>query len=495
MRFIPIIAILTSGASFLPLSAQADSADFPCLNPPSMNSTVPSDTPIADQNSLNCFAWQEFIALNWTASDIDTPAPDDPMAYFGRPGDLTPTVWETYSDIHHVFLKDGAHPPPFGHFGPQSEACAAHLESGKRVLTRDSKFNVNFEFPEDVAEAFPFNGAPAWLADRDGNQVFYEILMNRDEYDYIVENELYNAMTAYLKTAGGQHVDLPRGKAGGAVGSIELKAAWIEVPDPENTPKWGTYKLSEAVIHDQAEGTCDTAIVALAGLHIIHKTTSQPQWIWATFEHKNNAPDQRDVDSGNFDDIYRFFNPACAPIAIPKQCVGNVLGGCDSNKIPGGAPDMTSCVPNTPPGYCVSSECAPSPVQVTRQFPIPNGQDNLVQDANKAAQALIREAAGEDSVFANYMLIDVLWSDSPVDENITNRPPPTTPLSISGMRPSPTEHPISNTTMETYIQGTTCIMCHQGAGLNQPTGFGDTESFASDYSFSFSNAQFPPNAE
>ena len=44
-------------------------AQFPCpFNPPTLTSEVPSDTPVNDQAALNCFAWQEFIALNWLAA-------------------------------------------------------------------------------------------------------------------------------------------------------------------------------------------------------------------------------------------------------------------------------------------------------------------------------------------------------------------------------------------------------------------------------------------
>ncbi len=479
------------------VAAAQDSPDFPCLNPPTLDSTVPSDSPITDQNSLNCFAWQEFIALNWKADGIDAPAGPDPVANFGAPDDTGPTVWETYSDIHSVFLPDGSPPPPFGELPPAPAACAETYTPGTRVLTRSSKVSVDFEAPDDIAEAFPFDGSPNWLADRDGNQVWYEIMINRDEFDYIVANRLYNAVEGYLATLGGQKVDLPRGRTGGAVGAIELKSAWVEVPDPAQ-PVWSTYKLTEALIHDPAHGSCETATLALVGLHIIHKTESQPQWIWSTFEHVANAPDAAAVSAGDVGNEFRFFNPSCAPQAIPAQCVGNSVARpdgtlfCDAAKV--GSPTETSCTPNASPGFCVTPDCPPMPVQVAREHAIADGQDNLVASLNAAAQSMIR-AAAPDSVFANYMLVDVLWSDSPVDENTPNRGPSTAPLSISGMRPAPTERPVANTTMETYIQGTTCISCHMGAKLAWPSQNDALTPFASDYSFSFQNARPIPAGE
>ncbi len=492
---------LTSGivAGLFSSMAAAESHDtavpaFPCLNPPALSSDIPSDSPITDQNALNCFAWQQFIALNWTAAPgATTAAANDPGTFFGPPGDNAPTVWETYSDIHTIFRPNGETPLPFGQRPPLPSACQSYGTSGTRAITRTSKVTVDFDVPDDAAEAFPFNGSPNWLADRDGNQVFFEILVNRDEYDFIVENRLYNALTGYLATASGQKVDLPRGVLGGQTGSIEFKAAWLTVTDP-NDPKWARYKMSEAVLYDPANDTCSQSPIALIGLHILHKTTSQPQWVWSTFEHVDNAPDQADVDAGSVADTFTFFNPSCTPQKIPAQCVGNATPSCDSTVKANPPLTMTSCAPNDSPAFCVTPECPAMPVQITREHAIPDGQDNLVTDLNAAAQAMIRKAA-PDSVFANYMLVGVLWSDSPVDENTATVPPPHAPLSISGMRPAPTERPVANTTMETYVQNTTCIQCHMNAELALPSNDSSLTPFASDYSFVFGNAKSPSTAD
>ena len=60
---------------------------------PSLTSEVPGDTPVNDQNSINCFAWQEFIALNWPAAKTGggKPAKIGPED-FGRPNDWKPVV-------------------------------------------------------------------------------------------------------------------------------------------------------------------------------------------------------------------------------------------------------------------------------------------------------------------------------------------------------------------------------------------------------------------
>ena len=66
---------------------------------------------------------------------------------------------------------------------------------------------------------------------------------------------------------------------------MELKAAWRVLTDPAQSSR---YLTGQAVLVNN--GVCSTATVGLVGLHIIHKTVTQPQWIWATFEHVDNVP-------------------------------------------------------------------------------------------------------------------------------------------------------------------------------------------------------------
>src|SRR5690606_30716208 len=127
-----------------------------------------------------------------------------------------------------------------------------------------SKFSVDLQVPGDLAEAAPFDG-PNWLADRDGNVVFFEILVSEDEYEYIVENAFYNAKAQQTSTRSGTHINAPRGVIGGQVGSIELKAAWLAVDDPAE-PRWRRYKLSEALVWNGRDH-CEKTTVALVGLH------------------------------------------------------------------------------------------------------------------------------------------------------------------------------------------------------------------------------------
>jgi hypothetical protein len=218
--------------------------------------------------------------------------------------------------------------------------------------------------------------------------------------------------------------------------------------------------------------------MGLVGLHIIHKTVSQPQFIWATFEHVDNVPPASPAT---------FNNSFCqCQTAIPDTCfktapTSTVYQNCLATQTQG-----QSCTANTPPPYnTTSANCTAYPIQVARARPISNNSSDPVVATNAAARQLI-VGANVQSVFQYYQLVDVLWSGSP-QNNYTNQPKqpgPAVPLSMSGATPDPAALPVANTTMETYVQQLTCLSCHVHASV--PGG-----SYASDFSFILGDAQLP----
>ena len=308
------------------------------------------------------------------------------------------------------------------------------------------------------------------------------------------------------------------------LGSLEFKAAWLQISDRDDS-KWRKYKLSHAYAWD-GEEFCEEVTVALVGLHIIHKTQSNPQWIWATFEHEDNSPTQAEVDHGQVENRYTFFNLDCEPQPINQGCLTQATAGCypiaasawTNAGLP--PPTQTSCTANQTPSYCLdlsNPSCPPYPVQVTRVVPISNNGDNLVADLNAQMKEIIRKQASADSVWQHYQLIGTLWSGAPVGDNALDAKPPLTPLAQAGLRPVIEAVPLYNTTMETYAQQgawagascnqnnsgkctsvirtsttSSCQNCHAfaaiaNAGATLPDGH-TVLSYASDYSFVFQGA-------
>src|SRR5207237_1051738 len=47
----------------------------------------------------------------------------------------------------------------------------------------------------------------------------------------------------------------------------------------------------------QIDPPCLRKTLGLVGFHVVHKTKNRPQWIWTSFEHKDNVPEQSQIDA------------------------------------------------------------------------------------------------------------------------------------------------------------------------------------------------------
>jgi hypothetical protein len=408
------------------------------------------------QPCFDCFGWQLFIDMNWPAASRGVP---DPNGYFGRPGDGQKlAVWETYRSVYDLFADRT--PPPWA--GPPD----AHRE-----IEADSAV-INLRDTEQADHN--------WLTDWDGNQVRYEIRLNSDEYEYIRRNNLWNQAGLLQAFTTGAGINLPDGGSGG-VGSIEVKAAWRIVPKGGEAYFQDNYKVSRVDI----PGIGPNIAVALVGMHIIKRTPKAPQWIWATFEHKDNAPDEKDAGSGGASETnWNFFNPK-APSGYKPNYKEPPDTGSDPKR----------------------------PVQVVRVDPI----SPTSKKVNDAMHQLIASKFPR-SVWLNYELVDVQWPGCP------QKVDPKGPKPNTSGKPLP--QVVANITMETYLQhnvlkggsytgvgggaGVTyygddndpglipeseinygrssCIGCHRLAARTPPFK-GSTKFFFTDYSNVFFKAQ------
>lgn len=435
--------------------APAFATSAPCGNltlslAPGVPGDVASQT---DQLDFDCFAWQEFIALNW---------PADPASSFGDPNDQGPTTWETFMSADTLFDGNGQPPPAWGTQPPLPAACQAlpaavrSAAPSAHALTMTTKFSNLFDVPVASAQA---TSPPNWLGAQNGTNLWYDVRISKDEYEYLANLYTPALQLAVYEDSKTARIELPPGvmKFGktSAVGSIELKAAWMVVTDPAN-PRWARYKKTQAFTYDPDNDTCALTTVALIALHIIHKTSSQPTWVWATFEHIDNLPPSGGgTPPGGY---YNLAATACQSKSVAVPDAACLASGASS-------PVTIGCEPNTKPGYNLGPTCpAPVAIQVDRVMPV----NSDATTANAAAQALI---TGSDptSVWQYYALVDVLWSTSP-----TSGQKREVPLTFAS--PQPPRH-ISNAALETYTQSLTCIDCHASATI------ADSDSYGADFSF------------
>ena len=430
---------------------------------------VPGDAvTFGAQNNADCFAWAEFVSLNW---------PTKAGAGFGDPGDLSAVQWETYIQKEALFPPNGAHPGPWSSKSINAaeyskDLIAHHLNGNTKLLKFGSKFDeidlANFD-SSNSGQAAPFN-APSWLGAQNGTNVWYEVRLNKDIYDYVVANKYYNANNQAADAQKGVPINFPKGVLNGITGAIELKAAWMEVKDTTD-PKWRRYKLSRSVVQDLNTGKLRPVIVALVGLHILHKTTKQPSWVWATFEQVDNVPNMTDTTYARRG--YNFFNPNCKNVTFPVApqylatgATSPVTINCDSINVP-------------PAYYLKLGGPGPKPNNVKRLTPI----DANAAKTNDFMQKQIKSLY-PNSVWQYYELVNVVWSSNPrgVTDTTSNLP-----FKLNGMLPNV---PVANSTMESYIQQNTCTYCHTFSSIAE-TKNTNVPSYFGDFSFAIGTATYP----
>jgi len=380
--------------------------------PPTLTPTIDSRMvgPASDA-SFGCLAWQSFVYLNWPVL-AGSPGEPDREAAFGRPG---PTVWETYKRHDEVFRPQARPPAPWG---------SPDLSTGA---------------PRPLKTTHQAGGGS--LIDRAGKPVYYEMLIDRDEFNYIVENKLYDA-DAQLAFAASKGIVLPAGPTAryGAIGTIELKAAWKILTPAELAQRPIRFHTATARLEDGS-----TAVVGLVGMHLNQRIENFTQGLWATFVQIDSAPE---ADAGAPGRTYLFHDPDCA------RCAVNAM---------------------TDP---------PQATQVEQVFPVAPS----VRAVNEHMRALIRDA-DPNSPWQFYELLGVQWPQFALGFPVP-RPDPEPvaghgiPLSI-GM---PSTQTLMNPVIETFhqVNNVSCLGCHADGATARS---GSNGPIAADYSFLLGHAQ------
>jgi hypothetical protein len=358
-------------------------------------------------------AWQTFKMLVWPASASMRGAPDTSRSLTDMDG---PRAFETYKADWETFLAGAAEPLKWNGYPGTATACAnvPAIAPGALVLASLHEFS-NVTAPE-------FNGLAHVLVAQNGSLVRYLAAFDEKEFGLIRENQLYDPtkVPAPSKAAPSDATKF-RIKENGT-GPITIKSAWIEITEQTHDP--GQFYTRQAWLQDPATRSCREATVGLVGLHVVHKTASNPQWIWASFEHVKNAPMHG---------------------AAPQP--GYTFNDGTGTPMPAIAPGDT-IIP-------LRARVAPHPFNVERVVPLAAG----VADANAAWQAAFANAG---SVWANYQLVLVQWPGLPNDQLKDGLSAKPTPPCLSDQDTN-----LANSVIETFLQGkttctttTTCIGCH-----------------------------------
>jgi hypothetical protein len=411
-------------------------------------------------------AWEDFLALVQPVQGGGAGAGPPPLLF---------ETWMPKAGVFHPSALDparGDEPYPFGAqlpVPPQCPSSAAGMLLGPFLGQGDAAL------ADENLEAGS-NAAP--LADRNGNWLHYGILFNETAYDFLTQCQLYK-IGCFDTGIASKDIAFPDQ-------SIVLKTAWRIVDESELDVRPPRYYLARALVDPVGplpeQQKCEEVLVALVGFHIMHKTPLHPEWVWATFEHEDNAPDcTQPSDPPPGYDGWALYDPSCAD---GTSCTENVFQNpcstaactqtqsyaCGAN-LDATCVDVAACGATESCRSCYQKECAmPNvPAQVCRNFPpgwtLVDGDggdavpaiDAQYQSLDDSVRAIL---AADGSVWQHYRLVGTLWcrgADMTAPGNLTCGKEVLTNRQQIG------ELQLSNSTMESFNQRLNCFSCHNGS--------------------------------
>ncbi|MBK7145730.1 MAG: hypothetical protein IPH76_11205 [Xanthomonadales bacterium] len=246
------------------------------------------------------------------------------------------------------------------------------------------------------------------------------------------------------------------------VGDAVFKATWLRL-DPGQSPPPGAFttqaqvpvlhvlrtKTSAAVTPN---GQYTTVTVALVGLHVVGYTINHPEFLWATFEHRGNAPmlpDNSFATSGSSPNNYTFYksNTPFSQVNLPNSNAS--------------APTLSFDLVTqkfSPPTMAVQENRTGGEDQ-------PGGPQNIAA-INSGGQSFLKNEGGAQAAFANYQLIGTVWMQANTYSVTSNQTD-----AIGSVN-------LANTTAETFVQQASnadkqdwqnCFSCHNATSYNFQT--------------------------
>jgi hypothetical protein len=389
------------------------------------------------QHGFDFYSWLTFLALNAPAdgSRIDHAKPN------------TPTKWEqpsNFKQLLDVMREDGK---------------ASKWEDRKIVppecLTQYNKLNGKVMVIEMIEESFnePFKTGP--LIDQQGNYAIFDILMNRSMFDYIQKHNLQSRAGQRSEENASLKIDFPAGaNKPGDPGAVMIKVSWKVLDLPAERQNFHTVDALLLMPRHPNETTkrpCLRKTLGLVGFHVGHKTAGRRQWIWTSFEHVKNVPEQREVENKQEQGPYSFYKV-----------------GCDTPQCPVNQTPPTPWEPTYKNGLKFHDSKFRS--QITRAVALTH--------ETKQMNEQFQEILG-NTVWKDYMLLSTQWPSNfnCAKKETTSTPPPPDPATDFTKEPdmncAPAPTFLANSTLETYSQGTnplassSCMACHGNAVSQQ----------------------------
>ncbi|WP_298310775.1 hypothetical protein [uncultured Aquimarina sp.] len=415
---------------------------------------------------FNEYSWQAFIAIMWPRDKKGKPA--EKFTDKGEP------TWLGWKEAFQVYRKDGKTPAPWGSprtaSGLNLSESAINDTNSRIVLSSATPTTPkNFDIADEVNQAFAGK-----LFDQNGNVVVYEVLMNKEEFDYIVTNKLYNK-NGQTKFSESGIANFPKGDyKTNKLGAIEIKFAWKILTDKDHKERY--YREEGYIIG--SDSTLVKKDLGMIGFHISQKTPTGKQWVWSTFEHIDNL-DQNVIEKDEKTTVISpsLTDPNCEICPVNLDVT---KGGTTYAHNKGAHGDFWTIYSSNTDMYYAKSDTMKT--QAKRMVDIPV----RVKRVNEKMQTYFKQ---QKSVWQYYQLIDTQYpldqnalpgnhteAGYKVPESVVNKPGGNPNLAL-----------LTNITMETFFQtgnqsaanlmeanpvsditifGTeSCMGCHSSAGI------------------------------
>jgi hypothetical protein len=322
---------------------------------------------------------------------------------------------------HSLFLYTGDKPAPY----PGKPITRFQLGKGMAGLQSPGTANApspivflprTVKTPDGTFDGHTQAGSNAILTDQKGQWVYYTSTINRWYYDFVLDHSYYTLLGLLGAPAATAFPE----------GTVETKTAWriaakegkTYIPDADQS----YYTTVANICRDASCSAYVEATMALVGFHVVGTVHGHPEMIWATFEHRSNAP-------------------GCA--ATPSQ---DPFSFYTSKRDCGTSPLWRNC--NQKP----TDNTKPSEVCRVHPYGEPAAAESVGNTAN--IQRLNQSYYGqlpEGSVWRNYFYAGSTWTTGKVGPD---------GLIVTAGTEVRGSTKLANTSLESFTQEQNCFSCH-----------------------------------
>lgn len=267
------------------------------------------------------------------------------------------------------------------------------------------------------------------------------------------------------------------------VGSAVFKAMWLRLDDGQlpppgayttkaTVPLLTTFLTADNTLYVTPSGRTTTVTVALIGLHVVGHTINHPEFLWGTFEHKDNSPRFADgtynpastaSDPRNFT-LYQGGTPYDQTNTPSTQTTATSTSTSSPLSAPSTTVTTTTTLTATPTFTFdpATQKFSPSTNAVLANRTggetfSPNGPAHIA-NLNEAAHTFFAALPAPQSAFANYDLIGTVWMTAGTYNLNSNQSNAVGSVNLANVTAETFVQNLAGTTTPSTVQN--CFSCH-----------------------------------